>query len=137
MATLQSLFIYLFWPNPGNAGYDSTSMQALLAMCILLLVFSFIFRFFRSRMSNPVLKKISRSWSSAAFWFGVIGLLFVVSRVEGVGFLAMRMWWVAWGILILLYIGVQIRLFRMRYYERLPAEAAHDPRNRYLPKRKK
>lgn len=137
MATLQSLVIYLVWPNPGNAHYGSGSMRTLLIVCALLLLFSFAFRFFRSRMGNPVMKKLSRSWSSAAFWFGVTGILFVVSRVEGVGFLAMRLWWVGWGIAIALYLGVQIRIFRMRYYEKLPSEVSDDPRDRYLPKRKK
>lgn len=137
MATLKSLFVYLFWPNPGNAHYDSASLQALLIVCALLIVFSVLFRFFRSRMGNPVLKKLSRSWAAAAFWFGATGSVFVVSRVEGIGFLAMRIWWVAWGILLALYLGVQMRLFRVRYYEKLPAEASEDPRDRYLPKRKK
>ncbi|MDD5041332.1 MAG: hypothetical protein PHX87_03615 [Candidatus Peribacteraceae bacterium] len=137
MATLQSLFIYLFWPNPGNAHYGSTSMLVPLVACALLLLFSFAFRFWRGRMGNPVMKKLSRSWSGAAFWFGVSGLIFVVSRVESIGFLAMRLWWVLWGIALALFLGVQIRLFRMRYYEKLPADVSDDPRDRYLPHRKK
>lgn len=137
MASLKSLFIYIFWPNPGNAYYSSTSMKSLLIVCTLLVVFSFLFRFWRSRMTNPVLKKLSRSWSSAAFWFGITGFIFVVSRVEGIGFLAMRLCWVLWGIAAALYLGMQVRFFHMRYYEKLPSEISHDPRDRYLPKRKK
>jgi hypothetical protein len=137
MASLKSLFIYLVWPNPGNAHYSSSSMQTLLIVCALLVLFSFLFRFWRSRMTNPVMKKLSRSWSSAAFWFGATGLVFVVSRVESIGFLAMRLLWVLWGIAFALYLGVQMRLFKMRYYEKLPTEVSDDPRDRYLPKRKK
>ncbi|MDD5103456.1 MAG: hypothetical protein PHX93_03580 [Candidatus Peribacteraceae bacterium] len=137
MATFQSLFIYLFWPNPGNAHYGSSSMLIPLVVCALLVVLSFVFRFWRSRMRNPVMKKLSRSWSAAAFWFGLLGLIFVVSRVEGIGFLAMRLWWVIWGIVLALYLGIQLRFFKMRYYEKLPAEVSNDPRDRYLPRRKK
>jgi len=137
MAQLQSLFIYLFWPNPGNAHYDSRSMLTLLIVCALLVLFSFLFRFVRLRMGNPVLKKLSRSWASAAFWFGATGLMLVVSRVEGVGFLAMRFLWLLWGILFAFYLGVQIRFFRLRYYEKIPTRVSEDPRDRYLPKRKK
>lgn len=137
MVTLKSLFVYLFWPNPGNAHYTSSSMQTLLIVCAVLIVFSFVFRFWRARMGNPVLKKLSRSWPSAAFWFGVTGIVFVVSRVEGIGFLAMRLLWVLWGIALALYLGMQVRIFKMRYYEKLPTEVSDDPRDRYLPHRKK
>lgn len=137
MASLKSLFIYIFWPNPGNAHYGDTSMQSLLIACALLVVFSFLFHVWRSRMTNPVLKKLSRSWPSAAFWFGITGFIFVVSRVEGIGFLAMRFLWVLWGIAVALYLGVQVRFFRLRYYEKLPSAVSGDPRDRYLPKRKK
>lgn len=137
MASLQSLFIYLFWPNPGNAHYGTTSMLAALIACGLLVVFAFTFRLWRNRMGNPVLKKLSRSWSSAAFWFGVSGIVMVVSRVEGIGFLAMRFLWVLWAIALALFLIVQIRLFRLRYYEKLPVEGSDDPRDRYLPRRKK
>jgi len=137
MAFLKSLFFYLCWPNPGNAHYGSGSTKTLLIVCVLLLLLSLVLRFWRSQMNNPVMKKLSRSWSSAAFWFGITGLLFVVSRVEGVGFLAMRLWWLAWGIAFAFFLGVQVRFFRMRYYEKLPSEVSHDPRDRYLPKRKK
>ncbi|MFH1444626.1 MAG: hypothetical protein ABIG34_04555 [Candidatus Peregrinibacteria bacterium] len=137
MEALQSFFIYLVWPNPGNAYYSSSSMQVLLMMSALLIVLSFTLRFWRRSMSNPVMKKLSRSWPSAALWFGVIGIVFVVSRIEGIGFLAMRLWWVVWGIVLALFIGVQMRLFRMRYYEKLPKEVSDDPRDRYLPRKKK
>jgi len=136
MASLRTLFFYLFWPNPGNAYYTGPKIQVVLGVCILLLLFSFVFGFFRRGMRNPVLKKLSRSWSSAAFWFGISGLVFVVSRVEGIGFLAMRAWWVGWGIAVAFYVGVQVRLFRARYYETLPKEVSVDPRDRYLPRKK-
>ncbi|ALM09947.1 MAG TPA: hypothetical protein DEB30_02785 [Candidatus Peribacter riflensis] len=137
MAALQSFFIYLVWPNPGNAYYGSTNIRLLLAVCVLFILLSFVLRFWRRHMQNPVFKKLSRSWPSALFWFGITGLVFVVSRVESIGFLAMRLWWVLWGILLALYIVIQVRFFRMRYYEKLPTEVSSDPRDRYLPKRKK
>ena len=127
MAALQSFFIYLVWPNPGNAYYGSTNIRLLLAVCVLFILLSFVLRFWRRHMQNPVFKKLSRSWPA----------LFL-RRISGfIGFLAMRLWWVLWGILLALYIVIQVRFFRMRYYEKLPTEVSSDPRDRYLPKRKK
>lgn len=137
MATLRSIFIYLFWPNPGNAAYDDSKVLALLVLCVALILGSFILHALRRNSPNPVFKKLSRSWSSAAFWFGVVGLVLVVSRVEGVGFLAMRAMWVFWGIAALLILWVQVRIFRSRYYQPLPREESSDPRDRYLPRKKK
>ena len=137
MAFLRSLSIYLFWPNPGNATYLSPKIQAALGLCILLLLFSVSLHFLRRASHNPVFKKLSRSWSSVSFWFGIAGAVFIVSRVESIGFLAMRVWWVAWGIAAAFIIGVQVRLFRARYYEPLPRDHSEDPRDRYLPRKKK
>jgi hypothetical protein len=137
MSSLKPLFVYLFWPNPGNAYYVSPKIQVLLVVCVLLILLSFAVRLWRRNMPNPVMKRLSRSWPTAAFWFGVSGLVFLISRVEGVGFLAMRFWWVAWGAIIALYLGVQIRMFKMRYYEPLPREKGDDTLARYLPKKKR
>lgn len=137
MSSLRSLFVYLFWPNPGNAYYSNPKVQVLLVLCALMILLSFTLRFWRRGMGNPVLKKLSRSWPTVLFWFGVVGILFTVSRVEGVGFLAMRVWWVFWALGIALTVGLQIRFFRMRYYAPLPREKIDDPLSKYLPRKKK
>ena len=125
---------YLFTVNPGNATYG-TMMWGML-LCGALLILSLGLRFWRKRLSNPVTKKLSRSWSSASLWFGVIGFVFIVCRVENIQFLSMRFFWVLWFLFALLYIFFQFRQFRARHYEILPKREQRDPRQRYLPKRR-
>lgn len=62
----------------------------------------------------------------------------VISRAEGISFLSMRVLWLIWLIVLLLVIVLQIKLFRMRHYEKLPAQKREeDPREKYLPRKKK
>lgn len=128
---------YWFYPNPGNAAYQTPSMVYLLILCGALIIASILIRFWRSRLTNPVTKKLSRSWGPAAFWFGIVGLVLIVCRVEQIQFLAMRFTWVLWFAVFAVYVIIQIRLFRMRHYEVLPKVRYEDPLEKYLPKKKK
>ncbi|MDD5751790.1 MAG: hypothetical protein PHS73_04710 [Candidatus Peribacteraceae bacterium] len=134
---MRDFLIYLVWPNPGNAAYGSPKMQAALVLCAGLIVLSFVLKFWRRSTHNPVSKRLSRSWPTASFWFGLTGLIFIVARVEGIGFLAMRLLWVFWVLSALLYLFFQIRIYRARHYQPLPRELTEDPREKYLPHRKK
>lgn len=132
-----SILTYIFYPNPGNSSYTSPTMGALLVLCLLMLVASFLIRLWRSKLQNPVTKKLSRSWASVLFWFGLVGVILVVSRVEGIQFVAMRLWWGVWFLGILAFAFLQMRLFRAKHYEVLPNMRVDDPRDRYLPGRKR
>ena len=134
---LLSIVSYLFWPNPGNASYGSPKAAALIIFCILLIVLSAVLSVWRRRMGTPVTKKLSRSWPSAAFWFGFSGLIFVIARVEQIQFVAMRVWWLVWIVLVVLFLVVQVRLYRARFYQVLPKEVSIDPRAKYLPTQKR
>ncbi len=125
---------YFFAVNPGGVTYGT--MTGLIILCGVLFVSSFAIRIWRRRTSNPVTKKLSRSWSSAAFWFAIIGFIFIVCRVEGIQFLAMRFFWLLWSIGAALYLFFQARQFRNRHYQILPKERTHDPRDRYLPRKR-
>lgn len=130
------LIIYLFWPNPGNATYESPKAMALLILCAVMVAGALALKFWRKSLKNGVTRKLSRSWPAASFWFGLIGLILVVCRVEGISYLSMRFLWVIWGLSLLLYLYLQIRLFRARHYEVLPRDDQKDPRLKYLPKKK-
>jgi hypothetical protein len=112
-------------------------MLILLGICVVLILASIVIRYWRRGLTNPITKKLSRSWSSAALWFGIVGIVLVVSRVESIQFLAMRFMWVLWGLAFLVYLFFQWRLFRSRHYEILPKMKVEDPRDKYLPKSKK
>lgn len=127
---------FIFYPNPGQAAYGSGSALLFLLVCVALIGGSFAIRFWRQNLSNPITKKLSRSWSFTSFWFGVVGMMLIVCRVEQIQFLAMRLWWGVWIASLLLYVFFQLRQFRARHYEVLPRERAHDPRDQYLPGKK-
>jgi len=137
MTLFSNPFLYLFYPNPGNATWSSPKAAALLLVCVLLVVASFGIKRWRIKVENPVTRKLSRSWSSAALWFGIVGFVLIFARVEDIGYVAMRLWWLVWLVIAVLYLFVQVRLFRARHYSMLPREWQDDPREKYLPRRKK
>lgn len=130
------MLTYLFWPRPPVVPYDNPKVIALLVLTIGLIAASIALSVWRKRLSNSVTKKLSRSWSSAAFWFGFIGLLLVIARVEDVSYVSMRFWWIPWTVSFVLYLFIQVKLFRTKHYSVVPTEKTTDPRKEYLPRGK-
>ena len=79
MRVLRSLLHYFFYPNPGHASYGDSWVIGILAACAALVLLSFAIRLWRSRQENPITKKLSRSWASASFWFGITGMFFLLT----------------------------------------------------------
>lgn len=134
---MQQFLSYLFWPNPPAPAYGSPKVVAILALCALLIVVGFVVSRWRKKLANAVTKRLSASWPTALYWFGFTGLFMTVCRVEGISFLSMRAFWGVWLVILGVYAGIQVRLFRSRHYEILPREKTEDPRERYLPGKKK
>jgi hypothetical protein len=134
---MKNLLWYVFNPNPGHAAYGDTWVLAALLACGALVVGSFLIRIWRRKLNSSVTKKLTKSWPSAAFWFGVTGLILMVCRVEGIQFLATRLLWIMWFALVVVFAFVQARIFMMRNYEVLPRIQASDPRAKYLPGRRR
>jgi hypothetical protein len=129
------IFSYLFWPNPG--AISTEKFLVVLIGCCLLVFLSLVLRFWRKRQTDAMIRRLSASWARAALWFGCIGIVLIVSRSEGIQFIAMRFLWIVWGVALLLYILFQIQRFRTRYYQVVPQKKEADPREKYLPKPKK
>lgn len=129
---------YMFSPNPTDiAHYSDVWVIGLIALSLLFVVGSFGISFWRKKISNSVTRKLSASWSSVAFWMGIVGLVLVVARVERIQIIAMPFLWIIWAAILLLYVIVQWRIFVMKHYAVLPRSVEVDPNDRYLPKRKK
>ena len=126
---------FIFSPNPGSATYDTPWVIALLAGCTALIVLWFVLR--RGWIPLSMNRKTIRSLSSAFLWFGVVGLVLTVCRVEKIQFLAMPFLWVLWALALGAFIVLQARLHRMRHYQVLPRVVAGDPRDKYLPGKRK
>ncbi len=131
-----SFLSYIFWPNPPLTSYSNPKVLAVMLLCLALVVGAYAVKKWRAKQ-QPVTKKLSRNWASAAFGFGLAGLFLVVCRVEGIQFFSMRFFWVLWAASIAFYLWLQMRLFRARHYEVMPAERVVDPMEKYLPGRKK
>ncbi len=134
---MNDFLTYIFWPNPGNASYVAPKALALLVVCVVAIVASFVLPRIRTGWQNAQLKKVSKSWATACAWFGWTGLVLVICRVEEIQYLAMRFLWVLWGAALLAYLFVQYKVYRAKYYEVIPSRPAEDSRAQYLPKRKK
>ncbi|MAE68633.1 MAG: hypothetical protein QF793_03725 [Candidatus Peribacteraceae bacterium] len=129
---------YLFWPNPPAPFYSSPKVVVAFLVCAVLIVSSFALKRWRSAQSTAVTRKLSRSWANVALWYGIIGIFLTVCRVESISYLSMRFWWIVWGASAAVYIGFQIKMYRMRHYEVVPQEKKdEDPREKYLPSKKK
>lgn len=132
------LLQYLFYPNPPTAQYNSPKVILLLVLCVLLIAGAWVFKKWRIKHGDTMFKKLSKSWGAAANWFGFIALILLVARTEGISFIAMRILWVFWALAFVAYIGIQYKLYKMRYYKIAPKiKAKKDPRTKYLPNRKK
>lgn len=134
---MNTFLTYLFYPNPGNADYTSPKALAAIIICIVLMLAALGLSYWRKNMASGPMRKISKSWASAAFWFGLTGAILVVSRIEEIQFISMRFIWVLWTAALVWYIVWQFRNYRLRYYEVLPSTPIIDPRSKYLPKKKK
>ena len=128
---------YVFYPNPGQVTYASSSMVGLLVCSGMLLLASITIRVWRRTLPSSVTKRLTRSWASASFWFAILGVVFVVARVEGIQFLAMRLLVILWWGGLLLTAFFQGRQFLARNYAVVPSVKTMDPNEKYLPKRRK
>ena len=111
--------------------------MVLLGVCVALILLSIAIRFWRQHVENSVTRRLSRSWASATLWFGIVGLMLTVARVEQISYVSMRFWWGVWLLSLLLMIVVQLKRWRAMHYQVLPKMTVDDPREKYLPRRKK
>lgn len=128
---------YLFWPNPGGVSYGDPHVQIALIVCGALLLLSLVLCGMRARSRSGSFRRLARSWSRAALWFGLVGLLLVVARAEEIQYVAMRFWWIVWCASLVLSVTWQCRRARSLWYEVIPFAPSQDLRERYLPHRKR
>lgn len=132
-----SFFSYLFNIFPPALDYGSVQLMPFLVLSLGLILASILLSRWRKKTSNVVTKKLSKTWPTAAFAFGFVGFILVLSRAENIQYISMRFWWVVWFVLGLLFVYLQYRVYKARHYEILPSQSSVDPREKYLPKRKK
>ncbi len=132
---MSALLSYWFYPRPPATSYENPKVLLLLGFCVLLFLGSFGIALFRKKRENPVTKRLMKSWAPLMRWFGGIGVVLTVSRVEDIQFLSMRVFWALWVLGLVVFLVLQAWRFRLRHYTILPREYIEDPRDKYLPKR--
>lgn len=129
---------YLFWPNPPAPAYSDPKVTFIIVVCAGLVVCSFMLKRWRKKQHNPISRKLTRAWPSAALWFGLTGLFITICRVEGISYVSMRFWWLVWAIAFVLFALFQCKMYRSRHYEVVrPEKREEDPMEKYLPKKKR
>lgn len=134
---MRQILEYFFWPHPPHTDFSNPKVVLVLLTCLGFVVLSFVLRFLRRRSHDAMFKKLSRTWPSAMLWFGIVGAVLLVSRVTEIQYVAMRIWWFVWAAALLFFIFVQYKQYRTRHYEILPRGPKVDPRDPYLPGRRK
>lgn len=132
-----SFLSYLFWPNPPLLSYGDLRVILLLGACVLITVVPLLLTVFLGRGGGSFLRKATQSWGKAGWSFGLTGLLFTLSRVEGIQYLSMRFLWVLWSAALGIFVFFQVRAWRLWHYEVLPQLPLENPLSKYLPKRKR
>jgi len=132
---MKQFLVYWIWPNPAGWNYGDPKIKAAIILFLVMIVLSFMIRFWRTRLKNPVTRNLSASWSRSLFWFAVVALFLIVSRVEEIQFLAMRLLWIFWFVSFFLYLFFQLLQFRRRHYTVLKRVQVVDEREKYLPRR--
>lgn len=133
---MRTFLTYWVWPNPGGWHYNDTKITVALLLCGILILLSFVIRTWRTRLQSSITRTLTSGWSRAAFWFGVTGIVLIVSRVETIQFLAMRLLWFLWALALVLYLLFQLLQFRRRHYTLLKRVQVSDERDKYLPGKK-
>ncbi len=134
---MKYFFSYWFWPNPGGWHYEDPKVMALLVGCVLLVLASFVLRYWRRNVRNPMTRTLSSSWPTVVLVFGFIALVLTISRVETIQFMSMRAVWAVWSLSFVATIVFQVVKFRRKHYVIIQRDRVVDARDRYLPKKKK
>ncbi len=124
-----------FWFTLRPAPMQSGLVRGLLiAVPLLLIAFA---------VALPLLRRAGVQWvfvrkgSKVVAWAATLGLLaalFTFSRFEGIPFFAMRMWWVLWAVLALVW-GYTIVKASLRIPgQRTSAQKHYDDFIKYLPR---
>jgi len=124
---------YLFNPYPG---YNMKFLPFFLIFFLILIILSFVsFVIFKKNKKLP----IAIVWSHIYNWFlwiGVVGLLLLFFRYEGITYLSMRFILFLWLIIFVLW-GGYIGWFVRRQYKKLLKEYKEKKRKeRYFKKRR-
>ena len=111
------------------------------AFILMLFLGAFILTFVQKKyIHNNSLKKVLKTIPSLMWWVAIIALIMTWSRLEGIAYISMRIWWI-----VMLGVIVIIVIHKWRAYVRIEKRKTlfkdkkdlQDTKKKYLPKSKK
>lgn len=116
--------------SPAPLGYSSVMSWGLCVAGAVLLLLSSVVR----RMKFPSsVRGATRTWPALLLAYGVTGILLGVSAAEGVTFFAMPALAALWALLLIVTTVLHALFWKKRSYVIVPQERRPDPRDAYLP----
>ncbi|MBT4937194.1 hypothetical protein HON22_04730 [Candidatus Peregrinibacteria bacterium] len=131
-------FSHLIQTHPST---DFTYAAYAFAFIMIMFLGSFILHFIRKKyIHNSSLKKVLRSTSSQMWWIALTALLMTWTRLEGIAYISMRIWWLVLVLIIIFLIArtwkkyIDMECKKKRFEVR---NIKGDTKKKYLPKLKK
>ncbi len=124
--------------------HPSTEFEyVVLAFSVIIIFFltSFIFHYFRKKIiENKNFKKASNNIPSYLRWSALLMLIITWTRLEGIPYISMRIWWIViFLVMLYLFIRVWINYVILESKQKKLSNdiKKQEVRNKYLPKKKK
>lgn len=126
----------IFTLQPGSVSYGHPMAAAILCASLLAFAVGAVVRR-RQHSATGYARQGLKAWGTLLFVFGVIGVMLGVSRAENIVFLAMPFLQILWALLLAVSSVIHLSLLRKRSYTILPSARVVDPRDEYLPKKRR
>ena len=112
-----------------------------IAFIVIMFFGSFILNYLRKKhIQDPVLKKTVRAIPKCMRWVSLIALILTLSRLEGVPYLSMRIWWIVLLLGMITFEIINWRKYFIRTKQKEKYAGKIDENNektKYIPKKKR
>ena len=110
------------------------------AVLILLFIVSFVFEYFRRKFVNESYKRVLRGVPSILRWLSLVMLIMTWTRLVGIPYISMRIWWFLLPLFIIYYfihLWMNYRAFQLKKHFFGSKVQTLDTLKKYLPTKKK
>lgn len=124
---------YFFAPIP-NPDFQYATL--LFIAGVILIVIGIGVRFYLKSATDAVFKKMLKHTPRFFILFGGVLILLVLIRIAGIPYMAMRLWWLIYGLLFLYFALTRLSRFPKEYQSRLKKIAESEKQKKYLPRKR-
>ena len=126
---------YYFIPLP-DPNFQFTKLTLLIGLLLILAGFALgIYR--KKYLKDEIAGKILKIYPGRLRLYGLLVLLLLLFREQGIPYLSMRIWWfVVLGFFLYTFLGLAFR-YKKEYEKRITRVRKNQIRAKYLPKKKR